>query len=544
LPAKKSAALNEKPRSRQSELTKAPEGIWEKGIFEVGLDAKIVEFEGAAQGYSESHATPGTEDLLRLSIRPISYRFISGVIRALELCAVGLPGLLAYTVLIYPESSVGSVRYYSTIAIMVLFSAAMFQFLDVYSRESIFARRLRVERVFMAWVTACCALIVLAFGLKISENYSRLWVGVWFISTTGLLVLGRVIIEQWVRKWSAVGRFADRTIIVGAGKQGLRLAEHLRLRGDYQTRIVGFVDDRKTRLPKSADEQRIIGNCDELIRFIREGLVDQVFIALPWSAEERVKFLVHALATTPVRIHLAPDLAGFEFPDRSYDNISGVSMLRLFDRPISGWSHVIKTVEDRVIGTLLAVFLSPLVALIAVAVKIDSRGPVLFKQQRLGFNNRPIEVWKFRTMYTDMTDANCEVQTTKDDPRVTRAGALLRQTSLDELPQFINVMLGHMSIVDPRPHARGTKAEGQLFEHVVDRYAARHKVKPGITGWAQVNGWRGETDTIEKIQRRVEYDLYYIDNWSLWLDIKIMARTVRLCFAMIRHTEQVSSKNH
>jgi Undecaprenyl-phosphate glucose phosphotransferase len=377
----------------------------------------------------------------------------------------------------------------------------------------------------MAWGATCCALIVLGFGLKISENYSRLWAGAWFLSTAGLLVLGRVAFDAWVRRWSDAGRFADRTIIVGAGKQGLRLAEHLSDRSDYQTRIVGFVDDRKTRIHQGVSGRQILGNCDDLIQYIRRGLVDQVFIALPWSAEERVKNLVHALALTPVRIHLAPDMAGFEFPDRSYDQVSGVAMLRLFDRPISGWSHVIKTIEDRTLGFLFTVFLFPLMLIIAAAIKLDSRGQVLFKQRRLGFNNNPIEVWKFRTMFSDMTDVDCDVQTIKDDPRVTKVGAFLRRTSLDELPQFLNVVLGHMSIVGPRPHALGTKAEGQLFENVVDRYAARHKVKPGITGWAQVNGWRGETDTIEKIRRRVEYDMYYIDNWSLWLDLKIIAKT-------------------
>ena len=167
-----------------------------------------------------------------------------------------------------------------------------------------------------------------------------------------------------------------------------------------------------------------------------------------------------------------------------------------------------------------------LLLLIALAIKLDSRGPVFFKQVRYGFNNTLIRVWKFRSMYSDMADVHCDVQTCKDDPRITRVGQFLRRSSLDELPQLFNVLFGSMSLVGPRPHALSTKAEGSLFTDIVDRYAARHRVKPGITGWAQVNGWRGETDTVEKIQKRVDFDLYYIDNWSIWFDIQILLKTI------------------
>ena len=177
----------------------------------------------------------------------------------------------------------------------------------------------------------------------------------------------------------------------------------------------------------------------------------------------------------------------------------------------------------------VALFALPMAA-IALAIKFDSPGPILFKQNRLGFNDTPFELWKFRTMHADMEDPDCIVQATRDDPRVTRLGRFLRRTSLDELPQLFNVLRGDMSIVGPRPHAAGTKAQGHLFDEIVDRYAARHRVKPGITGWAQVNGWRGETDTVDKIQKRVEHDLYYIDNWSVWLDFLIIAKTVMVLF--------------
>jgi exopolysaccharide biosynthesis polyprenyl glycosylphosphotransferase len=204
--------------------------------------------------------------------------------------------------------------------------------------------------------------------------------------------------------------------------------------------------------------------------------------------------------------------------------------LHLFDRPISGWSQLTKTAEDRVLATLFLILLLPLFLVLPLVIKLTSPGPVLFKQKRYGFNNQLIEVWKFRTMYHHLEDAECDEQTTKDDDRVTSVGRFLRRTSLDELPQLFNVLKGDMSLVGPRPHAAATKAGGRLFFDVVDRYAARHRVKPGITGWAQVNGWRGETRTVEEIEKRVECDIFYIDNWSIWLDIRIIAKTVVVVF--------------
>jgi Undecaprenyl-phosphate glucose phosphotransferase len=269
----------------------------------------------------------------------------------------------------------------------------------------------------------------------------------------------------------------------------------------------------------------VIPDLARMMALIRQDAVDEVIIALPWSQAARVQALTLLLATTPVRIRLAPDLAGFRFADRRVTRRAGVPMLTLFDRPISGWSHVFKLIEDRAIALAALAFVAPLMLSIAVAIKLDSRGPVLFKQRRFGFNDRPIEVWKFRTMRSECTDANAVLQTTRRDPRVTRVGRFLRKSSLDELPQLFNVLKGEMSIVGPRPHAMATKADGKLFQDVVDRYAARHRVNPGITGWAQVNGWRGETGTVDKIQKRVELDLYYIDNWSVWFDLYIVLRT-------------------
>jgi exopolysaccharide biosynthesis polyprenyl glycosylphosphotransferase len=197
----------------------------------------------------------------------------------------------------------------------------------------------------------------------------------------------------------------------------------------------------------------------------------------------------------------------------------------VFDKPLGEWGALLKSVEDKAIAALALILLSPVMAAVAVAVRLESKGPILFKQKRYGFNNELIEVYKFRSMYHNLSDADAAKLVSKGDPRVTRVGRIIRKTSLDELPQLFNVLKGELSLVGPRPHATKAKAADQLYYDVVDGYFARHKVKPGITGWAQINGWRGETDTTEKLQRRVEHDLYYIENWSLAFDLSILIKT-------------------
>ncbi|HEY9549205.1 MAG TPA: undecaprenyl-phosphate glucose phosphotransferase, partial [Kiloniellaceae bacterium] len=339
------------------------------------------------------------------------------------------------------------------------------------------------------------------------------------------LALGRIALRHWVQGLSVAGRFANRTVIVGAGDQGQRLADYLQRHGDADTRLVGFADDRATRVPQQSDGLPLLGTVSDLIAMIRHDQVDQVIVALPWTADQRLRVVVGKLEKTPVPIRLAPDVAAFSFPDRRFVTVGRLPMMQLFERPISGWSFVAKTLEDRLLAVALLLAFSPLLAAIAVAIKLESPGPVLFRQKRYGFNHNLFECWKFRTMHHHMTDADAAVLTRRDDARVTRVGRFLRRTSLDELPQLINVLKGDMSLVGPRPHATAAKAAGRLYEEAVDAYAARHRVKPGITGWAQVNGWRGETDTVEKIQRRVEYDLFYIENWSLALDLRILLRS-------------------
>jgi Undecaprenyl-phosphate glucose phosphotransferase len=236
--------------------------------------------------------------------------------------------------------------------------------------------------------------------------------------------------------------------------------------------------------------------------------------------------MLKKLWVLPVDIRLSAHINKLRFRPRSYSYVGGVPVLDVFDRPIADWDVVMKWLFDRVVGAGMLILLAPVLLIVALAVKFDSRGPILFRQKRYGFNNELIEVFKFRSMHVDMTDATASTLVTKGDPRVTRVGRFIRKTSLDELPQLFNVVFkGNLSLVGPRPHAVNAKAEQRLYDEAVDGYFARHRVKPGITGWAQINGWRGETDTSEKIQMRVEHDLYYIENWSLAFDIYILART-------------------
>jgi Undecaprenyl-phosphate glucose phosphotransferase len=262
-----------------------------------------------------------------------------------------------------------------------------------------------------------------------------------------------------------------------------------------------------------------------LIEFSRITKLDMLIVALPLTAETRVLQMLKKMWVLPLDIRLSAHTNKLRFRPRSYSYVGTVPFLDVFDKPIADWDSLMKRIFDVTVSLLAIVLLSPIMLATAIAVKATSKGPILFKQNRYGFNNELIGVYKFRSMYTDLCDANASKLVTKGDPRVTRVGRFIRRTSIDELPQLFNVLRGDLSLVGPRPHATHAKAAEHLYDEVVDGYFARHKVRPGITGWAQINGWRGETDTAEKIHRRVEHDLYYIENWSLLFDLWIVIAT-------------------
>jgi Undecaprenyl-phosphate glucose phosphotransferase len=290
-------------------------------------------------------------------------------------------------------------------------------------------------------------------------------------------------------------------------------------------RVVGVYDDEVAQLPGHCMGYPILGSVDDLVRDVREQGIDTVIVALPMSADVLLAETLNKLNLVPVDVRLCPDGFGLRLGTVSVSHLGGHTFLNVIDRPLRDWRWIAKSIEDRMVAAAILALIAPLLLAIAILIKCDSAGPALFRQKRYGFNNRLIEVWKFRTMYHEMTDASAQQLTRRNDPRITRIGAFLRRTSLDELPQFINVLRGDMSVVGPRPHATAAKAGALLYQEAVRQYDARHRVKPGITGWAQVNGWRGETDTIEQIRKRVEHDLYYIEHWSIAFDLKIILRT-------------------
>ena len=448
-------------------------------------------------------------------------------IRLFEFMVAVVSGIVAIAVFASTIEP-GSIAVYQRVVMVAAIAfAVLAETIGCYDIDAQFSLRLGWQRVATAWVTSALFMITLGFVLRSSDAVSRGWSLGWFAGGGGALLLARAASTFWVRRMKNRGTFNQRIAIFGAGPQGLRLADYIQTHDRLTITIIGFFDDRRDgRIPVSANNVPVLGNLSALMSLIRDGRVDQVIVALPWSAEARLQEVVGRLALTPVKIRLAPDLASFAFARRPVVLLGDMPVMTLFERPISGADAFIKAIEDRVLGSIILLLIAPLLVVIAIAIKLDSPGPVFFRQPREGFNNKPFHVFKFRSMFDNAAQMDAIQQASRSDPRVTRVGRILRATSLDELPQLFNVMAGDMSLIGPRPHAASTRAGGRLFSEVVASYAARHKVKPGISGWAQVCGWRGETDTEDKLVKRFEHDLYYIENWSIGFDFYILLRTV------------------
>ena len=352
------------------------------------------------------------------------------------------------------------------------------------------------------------------------------WLTGWAVLVSVYIFISRGSAALWIHPLDRAGRFRQRIAIVGGGKAAEEAIETLETSAALEIDIVGLFDDRfDDRSPQSIRAHEKLGTISQLALFAREHRIDLIIVAIPLSAEARLLQILKRLWELPVDIRISGQASKLKLSPRAYTHLGNLPLLAVFDRPLTGWGSFLKSAMDRVLAALLIVLLSPVLLLTALAVRLDSKGPVLFKQRRYGFNNELIEIYKFRSMYADRSDAHAVRLVSKGDPRVTRVGRLIRKTSLDELPQLFNVLSGQLSLVGPRPHATQAKAQDTLYEQVVDGYFARHRVKPGITGWAQINGWRGETDTKEKIEQRVLHDLDYIDQWSLGFDLYILAKT-------------------
>ena len=401
--------------------------------------------------------------------------------------------------------------------------AGIYRIMSGYLFDSLADIGSQIGRLAVSWSGAILGLIAIAFILKISATYSRGWLMSWFAIASIMLLIGRVLMVRTIAQLIQNERISRHVAIVGVGPLSMRLSEHLKTHRDTTgIKVIGFFDDRAKRRDDHAGEQPFLGTIDDLVHYARNNRLDEIFIALPWSADERISKLEQALASLPCDIRLVPDLVGIRYKNRPVSRVGGMVLMDLNQKPIRQWWLMAKVIQDYLLAAVALLITAPLMALIALAIKLDSPGPVFFQQRRRGYNENIIPVLKFRTM-TVTEDGEKVSQARKNDSRITRVGNILRQTSLDELPQLFNVLQGNMSIVGPRPHPLALDEE---FSKAIEQYQWRHRVKPGITGWAQVNGYRGETDTMDKLQGRIEHDIYYIQNWSFWFDIKIMALTL------------------
>lgn len=442
------------------------------------------------------------------------------ILRLIDALWIGLTLYVACRM--YPQEweNYHSVAYLAAVVLFYLISQAT----GFYRSDRGANIRTQITRLWSVWAVVVPFLLLAGFASKTSEQYSRIVTFSWFILAPVVMSLWRILLNVTLYEFRSRGFNNRRVAVVGVSEVGLRLAANIVSSPWMGMKFVGFFDDRYiARLPQIDEELgSLSGNLEKLVMEARKGTVDLVYIALPPRAEPRINGLIRQLGDTTASVYIAYDFGGFDLLHAQWSSLGSVSVLSVVENPFYGVDGWIKRVEDILLGTIILTIISIPMLIIAIAVKITSKGPVFFCQRRYGLNGEEIKILKFRTM-TVCEDGKQIVQAIKNDSRVTPLGAFLRRTSLDELPQFIHVLTGEMSIVGPRPHA---VAHNEEYRNLIQGYMRRHKVKPGITGWAQINGWRGETDTLEKMEKRVEHDLEYIRHWGLWLDLKIIFLTV------------------
>uniref|UniRef100_UPI0025F093BC undecaprenyl-phosphate glucose phosphotransferase n=1 Tax=Methylibium sp. TaxID=2067992 RepID=UPI0025F093BC len=378
--------------------------------------------------------------------------------------------------------------------------------------------------ILQSWISLLLVLALCGYATRSLNYFENEVLLVWAVATPVLLWIAVTIGRLAIRHSARLPHNRSAAIIVGAGPLGVKVARALASRDDALIDVIGYFDDRTDERVDAETASRRLGTLADVAPYVVAHGIREVYITLPLGSQPRIVRLLESVQGTTASLFFVPDVFGISIIQGRLQDMNGVPVVGICETPFTGTNDMVKRMSDVVLSILILVLISPLLGLIAIGVKLSSPGPVIFKQRRNGLDGEEITVYKFRSM-TTQDDGDSVPQATRDDPRITRFGAFMRRTSLDELPQFFNVLQGHMSIVGPRPHA---VAHNELYRELIKAYMVRHKVKPGITGWAQVNGLRGETDTIEKMRARVEFDLEYLRNWSLGLDLQIIARTVRL----------------
>jgi putative colanic acid biosynthesis UDP-glucose lipid carrier transferase len=431
-------------------------------------------------------------------------------------------GMLILTTWLYNEDFTS---YYLILIIITFFISSY-----IYERTFIY-RNWRKGRLLahmrdtaMGWLIIVAILVFLGYATKFHNQFSGQVLLTWFIVTPLILIASHITARSIITSLYKGGH-ARPTIVIGANDTSLEFIQHIEEIPFLLINYHGFFDERNDfRISSVADENfgPRLGGLADVISYVHKHNIELIFVSLPMSSQPRIQKLMDELPDTTASIYFLPDIYIFDLMQARFEYIVDVPVVAMNESPFVGIDGVVKNISDFIIALLILILLSPLMLCIALAVKITSPGPIIFKQRRYGLNGEEIIVYKFRSM-TVVEDGADVVQAKKNDQRFTKIGAFLRRTSLDELPQFINVLQGRMSIVGPRPHA---VAHNELYRKLIKGYMLRHKAKPGITGWAQVNGWRGETEVLEKMKGRIEHDLYYLKNWSIWLDLWIIIRTV------------------
>jgi putative colanic acid biosynthesis UDP-glucose lipid carrier transferase len=386
-----------------------------------------------------------------------------------------------------------------------------------------------IARTLLSWIFVVAILTFLGFATKRTEIYSRKLLLTWMLASPVALVILRLLVYK-VLGWVRAKGFNYRTVVIGgAGELGKQLAANILLVRTMGMRILGFFDDnlqgQEVELGVAGERYPILGTLEDMVHFVGQHKVDMVYLALPFRAENRIREIIEALQDTTASVYLAPDVFIFSLLQAGLTDLRGLPLISLWETPFFGVNGWLKRAEDLVLGSLILLIILPVMAVVALGVKLSSPGPVIFKQRRWGLNGQEIFVYKFRTM-TVCEDGDVVHQAQREDQRLTTFGSFLRRASLDELPQFFNVIMGTMSIVGPRPHAI---AHNEYFRQRIPGYMLRHKVRPGITGWAQIHGMRGGSE-LRDMEKRIEFDLDYLRRWSLWLDLKIILYSIFLIF--------------
>ena len=469
---------------------------------------------------STARTSDDVEPGIRLSF---SSQVVPGLITALDSAVILSVALFSFLALV--GEHVEDVGYYgAAIAFVWITTTLLMNFAGLYQLEPILRPLAFSDKILIAFATTFLFLLAAAFSLKVSATFSRVWVASFGVGACAATMLARFFASRVVSHLASKGVFTRNVVIAGAGEQVKRLLAHIEASQPQFVRVRGIFSDDAIAAGDHFGRYPFLGSLDNLRAHVRTNVVDDVVVALPWAADEQIVSMVAKLRELPVNVYLGADLIGFRLPFRQPpDHFGDLPLVEVMGRPLAGWGGLSKAALDYGLGAVLVVVLLPFMALIALAIKLDSGGTVLFRQERYGFVNRVFRIWKFRTMRPAAVPSKGTPQATRDDPRVTRLGRFLRRTSLDELPQLFNVLTGTMSLVGPRPHAIDHNEE---YSQLIRGYFARHRVKPGITGWAQVNGLRGETKTVELMEARVKYDIYYVENWTLLFDLKILLMTV------------------